>query len=121
MICDNLSHILDTIAHAARKAGRNLKEIKLVAVSKGVLSEQIQQAIDCGQTLFGENYLQEASQKIPHFPKTISWHFIGHLQRNKTKQAATLFDVVETVDRFSIARAMDTHAKLCKKELSILI
>jgi pyridoxal phosphate enzyme (YggS family) len=121
MIRDNLTHILDTIEQTARNAGRDSKEIQLVAVSKLMSIEQIQQAIDCGQILFGESYLQEASKKIQHFPQKIRWHFIGHLQSNKAKQAAELFDVVETVDRFKVAQALDNHAKLLKKELSILV
>jgi len=121
MICDNLTRILNTIAQTARNAGRNPKNIKLVAISKWMDIEQIQQAIDCGQILFGENYLQEASGKIQHFPRTINWHFTGHLQSNKAKQAAELFDVVETVDRLSVAQALDKHAKLLKKELSVLV
>ena len=121
MICNNLTHILETIDLTAQKAGRNSKEIKLVAVSKWMSIEKIQQAIDCGQILYGESYLQEASDKIQHFPKTITWHFIGHLQGNKAKQAAELFDVVETVDRIKIAQALDNHSKLLKKELSILV
>lgn len=121
MICDNLTRILNTIAQTARNAGRNPKKIKLVAVSKWMDIKQIQQAIDCGQILFGENYLQEASGKIQHFPRTINWHFTGHLQSNKAKQAAELFDVVETVDRLSVAQALDKHAKLLKKELSVLV
>jgi pyridoxal phosphate enzyme (YggS family) len=92
-----------------------------LAVSKWMDIEKIQQALDCGQILFGENYLQEASSKIKHFPRTINWHFIGHLQSNKAKQAAELFDMVETVDRFNVAQALDKHAKLLKKELAVLV
>ena len=121
MICDNLTHILDMIEQTARNVGRNPKEIKLVAVSKGMSVEQVQLAIDCGQDLFGESYLQEASSKIRHFPTTVRWHFIGHLQSNKARQAAELFDVIETVDRLNLAQALDNHVGLLKKELSILV
>jgi pyridoxal phosphate enzyme (YggS family) len=121
MICNNLNHILATITQTANKAGRNRQDIKLVAVSKFMGIDRIQQAIDCGQTLFGENYLQEAADKIHHFDKTINWHFIGHLQSNKAKQVAELFDTVETVDRLKVARALDHHAKKLDKKLSILV
>ncbi len=121
MTCDNLTHILETIAQTARAIGRNPTEINLVAVSKRISINAIQQMIDCGQTLFGENYLQEASEKIQHFPPTLGWHFIGHLQTNKARQVAELFDVVETVDRLKIAKALDTHAKLLQKKLAVLI
>jgi hypothetical protein len=121
MIRDNIIDILDTIDQTARNVGRNPKKIKLVAVSKWMDIEKIQLAIDCGQILFGENYLQEASSKIQHFPSTIKWHFIGHLQSNKAKLAAELFDMVETVDRLNVAQALDRHAKLLKKELAVLV
>jgi len=121
MICDNLAQLLDTIAQTAINCGRDPQEIKLVAVSKGVGVDQIKQAIDTGQTIFGENYLQEATEKILHFPQKISWHFIGHLQSNKARLAAELFDVVETVDRLKVAQALDKQAKLLKKKLSILV
>jgi hypothetical protein len=121
MISDNLIHIHDTITQTAIKAGRNPADIKLVAVSKRMGIDSIQRTIDCGQTLFGENYLQEAADKIPHFPKTIQWHFIGHLQKNKARQVAELFNVVETVDRLNVAQLLDNHAKLQEKRISILI
>jgi len=121
MINENLAHIRAAITQAARQAGRNPADIKLVAVSKQVGIEGIRQAMACGQTLFGENYLQEAADKIPQCQGTASWHFIGHLQSNKVAQAAKLFDVVETVDRLKIAVALDKQAKLLDKNLSILI
>ncbi len=121
MICNNLKHILATIAQSADKAGRNQNDIKLVAVSKFVEVDRIQQAIDCGQTLFGENYLQEAANKILCFDNTINWHFIGHLQSNKAKQVVELFDVIETVDRLKVARALDNHAKKINKKISIFV
>jgi hypothetical protein len=121
MIRDNLTQIFDTVIQTAINCGRNPQEIKLVAVSKGMGVDQIGQAIDCGQTLFGENYLQEASEKIRHFSQKISWHFIGHLQSNKARLTAELFDVVETVDSLKVAQALDKHAKSLNKDLSILV
>jgi len=121
MICDNLTQLLDTIAQTAINCGRDPQEITLVAVSKGVKADQIRQAIDSGQTIFGENYLQEAAEKILHLPQEISWHFIGHLQTNKARLAAELFDIVETVDRLKVAQALDKQAKSLKKKLSILV
>ena len=121
MIRDNLTQIFDTVIQTAINCGRNPQEIKLVAVSKGMGVDQIGQAIDCGQTLFGENYLQEASEKIRHFSQKINWHFIGHLQSNKARLAAELFDVVETVDSLKVAQALDKHAKSLNKDLSILV
>jgi hypothetical protein len=121
MISDNLRQIKANIATAANKAGRDPQTVKLVAVSKYVPIERIQEAVDAGQRLFGENYLQEAAEKIERLQGDISWHFIGHLQSNKAKQAASLFPMVETVDRLKIARALDNQASQLGKELSILI
>lgn len=121
MIRDNLSHILETIAQSARNSGRDPLDVTLVAVSKLVDLATIQEAVDCGHFVYGENYLQEAAEKIPHFPSTVHWHFIGHLQSNKAKQAVELFDMVETVDRLKIAKALDHHARLLNKNLSILV
>ncbi len=121
MIHDNLAQILETIAQAAGRVDRDPKDIKLVAVSKMINLDLIRQAIENGQMLFGENYIQEAAGKIALLPPTVSWHFIGHLQSNKVKQAVELFDVIETVDRLKVAKALDSHAKMLKKKLSVLI
>lgn len=121
MIGDNLKKIRATIREAAEKAGRNPDDIMLVAVSKFVAPERIQEAMEHGQFLFGENYLQEAAEKISHLGPQAHWHFIGHLQSNKAKEAVPLFDMIETVDRLKIARSLDAHAKELGKQLSVLI
>lgn len=121
MISDNLAQIRASIVEAAHKAGRDPSTVKLVAVSKFVPRERIQEALACGQTLFGENYLQEAAEKITAFGAPAKWHFIGHLQSNKAKQAVPLFDMVETVDRLKIAKALDAEAQQLGKKLSVLI
>ncbi len=121
MIRDNLKDIGETITRTARRIGRDPASIKLVAVSKTVPVDLINQAIVAGQTLFGESYLQEAAEKIPACSPSVRWHFIGHLQRNKARTAAELFDVIETVDSLKLAKALDSHAKVLHKRLSILV
>jgi len=121
MPCTTLSRINERIAHAAQRSGRTADAIQLVAVSKRMDAEKIQRVAACGQRLFGENYLQEAQQKITALPKNFSWHCIGHLQSNKASVAAALFDVIETVDRIKIAKALDRQAKKLEKELEVLI
>ena len=121
MISDNLSHIRATMEQAARRVGRDVNTIQLVAVSKLVDVPTMQEAQRCGQLLFGENYLQEAAEKIPRMDTAARWHFIGHLQSNKARQAVALFDVIETVDRLKIAMALDQQAKALGKELSVLV
>ncbi len=121
MICDNLQYIRDRINRTARRCGRDPDTIRLVAVSKRMEVEKILQAADCGQLLFGENYLQEAREKIAAVDGKLLWHFIGHLQSNKARQAAGLFDMVETVDRFKIAAALSRYSLELGKRLDILI
>ena len=121
MIRDNLRHIRATMEQAAHRAGRDVSTIQLVAVSKLVEVSTMQEVHRCGQALFGENYLQEAAEKIPRMGTATRWHFIGHLQSNKARQAVALFDVIETVDRLKIARALDQQAKALGKDLSVLM
>ena len=121
MICANLAHIRETITRSAHKAGRSPEAVKLVAVSKTVSVDAMLAAVHCGQMVFGENYIQEAAQKRPHLPGISQWHYIGHLQSNKTKRAVELFDVIQTVDRWETAAALDSHARALGKSLSILL
>jgi len=122
MTCDNLQTIENNIALAARRSGRTADSVQLVAVSKRKNIEVIKDTVSCGQQVFGENYLQEAEHKITTLKdEHLSWHFIGHLQSNKARLAAELFDVIETVDRIKIARALDRHAAALDKELGIFV
>ena len=84
-IADNLASIQERISKAALRAGRNPAEIRLVAVSKTVSAENIQEAIAAGVTILGENYVQEARNKIARVGRQVAWHFIGHLQSNKAR------------------------------------
>lgn len=99
--------VLALIARAARDNGRDPASVALVAVSKTQGSEAIRPVLEAGQRLFGENYVQEAKAKWPElkaaFPDA-PLHMIGPLQSNKAKEAVALFDVIETLDRDSLAR-----------------
>ena len=121
MIQENLNTITHTIKKTALKAGRDPDTIKLVAVSKNVSAELITDAVTCGQTLFGENYLQEALVKIPRCPEETHWHFIGHLQSNKARHAVEFFECIETVDSLKLAKSLDKYAQMLQKPLSIFI
>jgi hypothetical protein len=120
-IAANLAQVRERIAAAARAAGRDPSEVRLVAVSKTKPAAAVRQAWEAGQVLFGENYVQEARDKIAQVGPGPVWHLIGHLQSNKAKLAASLFAVVETVDRPKIARALDRHARELGKELGVLL
>lgn len=121
MIRDNLIKIRKKIAQAAERSGRSPEKVDLLAVSKRVDIKRIQEAFQSGQYIFGENYLQEAQEKIKQLDSKIFWHFIGHLQSNKAKLAAQLFQMIETVDRLKIARALNKHAEELDKILDILV
>lgn len=121
MISDNLQKIRKQIDETAKRCNRDPLDIQLLAVSKRMGIEKIAEAHQHGQLLFGENYVQEAGEKIEQLDKSISWHFIGHLQSNKAKQVTQLFQMIETVDRFKIAQALNKHAGALDKTLDILV
>lgn len=120
-VAENLARVREEIAQAARQAGRDPAEVKLVAVSKVHPAEKVRQALAAGQRIFGENYVQEAQAKIPEVGPGPQWHFIGHLQSNKAKIAAGLFDVIQTVDRVKLARALSRQAQAQGRELEVLL
>ncbi len=121
MICDNIEQVRNTVREAALRSGRNPDAVKIVAVSKHVSVTRVTAAQSCGQIVFGENYLQEAAEKISQISEPVTWHFIGHLQTNKAAAAAELFQMIQTVDRLKIATALNTHAERIGKYLDVLI
>lgn len=109
------------MAAAARRAGRDPATVQLVAVSKKTAVTRIAEVARAGQLLFGENYLQEATAKVALLGPPLRWHFIGHLQSNKARQVAELFDMVETVDRLKVGRALDGHLGKIGKVMAVLV
>lgn len=120
-VIDNLIEVKEKIEKTATKCGRSPDDIKLVAVSKMVGVEKIKEAISAGVTILGENYLQEAKGKIEEVGKSVQWHMIGHLQTNKVKQAIELFDLIQSVDRLSLAQEIHKRAKSLDKRVRILV
>ena len=120
-ISDNINTIKQRIVSAAVKCGRDPDSIKLLAVTKTIPTEYIIKAIDAGITMLGENYVQEAKDKITAIGSRARWHMIGHLQTNKAKYAVTLFDYVHSVDRLELAQELDKRAGLINCKLSVLI
>src|SRR5271154_5630376 len=112
--------INDAIASAARRAGRDPAEIKLLAVSKTQPVEAIQEAIRAGITHFGENKVQEARGKIEALGRGV-WHLIGHLQSNKAKDAVRLFDSIDSVDRADLAGEINQRADALGKIQNVLL
>ena len=90
-ITTHLARARKEIATAARRAGREPESVRLVAVSKTHPAEAVETAAATGQRIFGENRVQEAREKIPACPPGLEWHLLGHLQKNKVRQALSLF------------------------------
>ncbi len=108
-IAANLANVRADIAKAAKAAKRSEQAVQLVAVSKIMPPEVIAEALEAGQRVFGENYVQEAQEKWPALRERFSGvelHMIGPLQSNKAAQAVGLFDVIETLDRVSLAKEL---------------
>ncbi len=120
-IKQNLEEINRRLDHAARRSGRKPTEIRLVVVTKTVSPERLQEAVAAGQSLFGENYVQEAKAKIASLGPGLTWHFIGHLQSNKARVAVELFDLIHSVDRLSLAQALEQAAGRLGKVQNILL
>jgi len=117
-----LSRVRERIASAALKYGRNPEDIRLLAVSKTKPSSDILQAVEFGQLSFGENYVQEAVDKIREIDKTeLDWHFIGPIQSNKTRLIAENFSWVHSVDRLKIAQRLNDQLPDPRPPLNICL
>lgn len=122
MIADHLERIRSRIQESAASCGRDPASVRLVAVAKTHPAAAVREAYAAGQTLFGENYVQEARDKIAELAgEPLHWHFIGHLQRNKAKHAVDLFELIHTVDSIKLARELDKQAAKRDKVQQILI
>jgi pyridoxal phosphate enzyme (YggS family) len=122
-IAANLASIHERIAAAANRAGRNPKEIALMAVSKTHPPERIREAYEAGLRVFGENRIQEFASKIGALQNlpAAEWHMIGHLQTNKASKATELFHAVDSVDSLKLAEKLDAAARQLGKKLSLLL
>jgi pyridoxal phosphate enzyme (YggS family) len=109
-VFERLAWVQKRIDGACRACGRDPAEVTLVAVSKKQPVTAVAALADCGQTIFGESYIQEALPKIEAAPPGLIWHFIGHLQRNKAKLAVGRFALIHTVDNLELARILQKRA-----------
>ena len=129
MIRDNLQGVISRIAKAAAAAGRPPGSVRLLAVSKTHPPARIAEAYGAGQRAFGENYVQEALEKMQTLAALLGregaggleWHLIGPLQSNKTRAAAERFDWVQSVDREKIARRLSEQRPAALAPLNVLI
>jgi pyridoxal phosphate enzyme (YggS family) len=131
-IKENLLRVTERIEKAARRVGRDPKEIKLVAVSKTVEAARIKEAIEAGVSILGENYVQEAQKKIEEIGRpacmerfgegrSVAWHFIGHLQSNKAKYAVRLFDMIHSIDSLTLAEELNRRAEQVGQVAKVMI
>ena len=120
-IIDNYNRLKDSVNNLAVKYGRDPEKIKIIAVSKTFSSQIVQEAINSGITLFGENKIQEAKNKIPLLSGDFKVHMIGHLQSNKARDAVLLFDVIHSIDKLSTAEKLNSEAKKINKIQKILL
>ncbi|NLX88242.1 MAG: YggS family pyridoxal phosphate-dependent enzyme [Syntrophomonadaceae bacterium] len=119
-IAENIAQVRLRIEQAARRSGRDPREITLVAVSKTVGLEAVAEAIALGLTHFGENRAHELKWKQEHFPNA-SWHMIGRLQTNKVKQVVGSAVLIHSLDRWSLAEELDKRGRLLNTPVSALL
>lgn len=120
-VAANWQRVCLQVEAAARKAGRDPGTIRIVAVAKTKSVELIETAIRAGVTDIGENYVQEAADKIARIGTRLTWHMIGHLQRNKVGRAVELFDIIHTVDSLALGEALARQGERRNRPVRALI
>jgi pyridoxal phosphate enzyme (YggS family) len=120
-LADNLNLIQQRIRAACDRVDRVLNSVTLLAVAKTQPPEVVCAAADLGLLLFGENKIQEAKAKIPLCPGKLRWHFIGHLQSNKCRDAVELFEMIQSVDSLALAQEIARRAEAAAKTMPVLL
>ena len=122
-IRENYQHVLDQIATAARKADRNVDEIRLVVVTKTQPVEIVRAAIEAGARILGENYPEEGVMKIQSLPEKtgVEWHMIGHVQSRKARLVADHFALLHSLDSLKLAGRLDRFAAEANRVLPVLL
>jgi PLP dependent protein len=120
-LAENFETIRCRIQSVCERCGRETDSVNLLAVTKSQPPETVRSAADCGQILFGENKVQEAKAKISLCPGRLRWHFIGHLQSNKCRDAVELFEMIQSVDSFALAQEIGKRAEQAGKTMPVLL
>jgi PLP dependent protein len=120
-LAENIEKIQRQIDAGCRRVGRAPDSVTLLAVTKTQPPEAVTAAANLGLTLFGENKVQEAKPKIPLCPGKLHWHFIGHLQSNKCRDAIGLFEMIQSVDSLPLAQELNNRAEQASKTMPILL
>jgi hypothetical protein len=121
MLKDRLEEVEERIQEACRRAGRDRSEVTLIAVSKTKPAEVLKEAYDLGIRVFGENKVQELTEKYEVLPKDIRWHMIGHLQTNKVKYIADKVELIHSVDSLKLAETIEKEAAKRHRTIDILV
>ncbi len=120
-IIENYKRIESEIAAIAASSGRNPSDVRIICVSKNFVESVVQEAIDAGIGVFGENKVQEAKRKIPNLKGDFTFHMIGHLQSNKARDAVSLFDLIHSIDKDDTAAAVHREAARLGKRQKVLV
>ncbi len=120
-VAGNLARVRERVSRAAERAGRVPEGILLVGVSKSVDPERIRSAVAAGLPALGENRVQEAKEKIELIGRPVPWHFVGHLQTNKARDALLLFDLIHSVDRLELAQELHRRAAAGGRVANVLV
>lgn len=121
MVTENLRQVEEKIAKACERSGRKREEVTLIAVSKTKPVEMIEEAMEAGILIFGENKVQEIIKKEAVLPKEIEWHLIGHLQRNKVKQIVGKTAMIHSVDSLRLAEQIQKEYEKAGETARILV
>ena len=111
MITENLNTVRERMAQAARRAGRNPEDVVLIAASKGVDVERLNEGLSAGIRMLGESKVQEAMPKLQALGNKAEWHFIGHLQSNKVKYVVGAFTLIHSVDSIELSEEINSRAE----------
>jgi PLP dependent protein len=120
-IATNYVHVRAQVAAIAQRCGRHPKDITIVCAAKTKGPEAVRAAIIAGATDIGENYVQEAREKIIQVSESVHWHLLGHLQRNKAKEAVRLFTLIHSLDTVALAQELNRQAEKQGKFVHVLI
>lgn len=119
MVIENYQEVEQKVLEACQKSGRDRSEVTLIAVSKTKPVSMIREAMEAGACVFGENKVQELCEKYDELPKSLHWHLIGHLQRNKVKYIVDKAELIHSVDSLKLAQEISKEA--LKKQLIVKI
>ncbi|MFQ5864431.1 MAG: YggS family pyridoxal phosphate-dependent enzyme [bacterium] len=120
-VSENLRRVKDRIEKACQRSGRRVEEIQIVAVSKTVDVARINEAIESGIQIIGENRVQEAWRKFQAIGSKVRWHMVGHLQTNKVKRVLQFVDMIQSVDSIHLAQEIQRQAEKLSRTVDVLV